>query len=298
MNYFFGAPGAAPACGVFSPAHLISLGICIVGIVVALYFTRNISKKHLRVVTRVMAVVFTVLEIIKIIFKFVIEKPHVLGNGGIWQVDHWLPLAFCSLFIYVLWMCGFGKGIVYRLGASFICGGCFVGGLAFLILPLTSLQSYPIYHFLCLHSMLFHSCMIYMAGIYIKQSGYNVINKNNYKYYVAIVGGAGALSIIINVITYLVPGLNAANVMLLRHLPVGPEFPISFMYDFVGDIKFPFTFYTIGGLICYTVVPYFFMYFVVRVYRLIKKQILKSRAKKSEINKGNEEVKELDPQVR
>lgn len=297
MNYLFGAPGDAPACGVFSPAHLISLAICLVLIVLALYFTRNISKKNLRIVTKVMAVVFTVLEIIKVIFKFVIEKP-IADKAGTWQLDHWLPLAFCSLFIYVLWMCGFGKGIIYRLGASFICGGCFVGGFAFLLLPLTSLQSYPIYHFLCLHSMLFHSCMIYMAFIYIKQSGYNVINKNNYKYFVGIVGGAGALSIILNVITYLIPGQNPSNVMLLRHLPVGPEFPISFMYDFVGDIEFPFTFYTIGGLVCYMVIPYFFMYFVVRVYRIIKKQILKARTKKVENNEAKADEKELDPQVR
>ena len=279
MNYLFASPGAFDPCGLFKLPHLIALGICFVGIIVALYFSRNISKKNLRLITKIMAVAFTVLEIIKIIFKFTVEKP-IAEAGGWWGIDQWLPLAFCSLFIYVLWMCGFGKGFVYRLGASFICGGCFVGGFAFLLLPLTSLQSYPIFHFLCIHSMLFHSCMIYMCLIYIKQSGYNVLNKDNYKYYAGFVGGAGLVSVLLNLVTYLIPGIEGSNIMLLRALPIKEDFPISFMYDFVGDITFPFTVYTIGALVCYIVVPYFFMYGTVRVYRLVKKKIVSARKAK------------------
>lgn len=265
LDIFFSAPGTKEPCGLFSIPHIVSLIACVVLICVALYLSRGISKKTTKIITFVMAIVFTVMEIIKLIYKFV--------NGDVKQLDHWLPLAFCSLFIYVLWMCAFGKGIVYKLGASFICGGCFVGGTAFLVMPLTSLMAHPIYHFLSIHSMLFHSCMVYMAFLYIINRDFNVLDLKNYKYYGFFVGGTCFVSATINVVTYFIPGMETANVMLLRHLPLPESFPLGWLYDLVGKIEAPFSFYTIGAILTYLIVPYFTVYAIVRIVKLIKTKI-------------------------
>ncbi|MBQ8840818.1 MAG: YwaF family protein [Clostridia bacterium] len=272
LDIFFSAPGTAEPCGLFTVPHIIGLIICAILIGVALFFSRNLSKKAIRIITLVMAIVFTVMEIIKITYKFI--------NGDTVQLDHWFPLAFCSLFIYVLWMCALGKGIVYKLGCAFMCGGCFVGGLAFLIMPLTSLQSHPIYHFLSIHSMLFHSCMIYMSFMYIVNREFNLLDLKNFKYYALIVGPTCAISAIINVVTYLIPNVATANIMLLRHLPLPATFPIQWVYDLVGQLEFPFNLYTVCASLVYTTVPYFVNYGIVRLVKLInvKRSVKKTKA--------------------
>lgn len=261
MNLLFSAPNKEEACGLFTVPHLVGLLICAILITLAVIFTRKISDKGLTIVTRVMAVMFTVMEIIKIVFKFV--------NNDTVQLDHWFPLAFCSLFIYVLWFCGFGKGFLYELGASFIAGGCFIGGFAFLVMPLTSLQYHPIYHFLSLHSMLFHSCMVYMAIMYVMKGKFKV-NTENYKYYLTITGFACVVSVGLNLITDALPMTVTSNIMLLRHLPLPETFPIKFVYDLVGKIGAPFSFYTIITTLIYTVLPYFTVMGVCKLISKIK----------------------------
>ena len=262
LDIFFSAPGTKEPCGLFTVPHIVSLIACIVLICVALYVSRGISKKTIRIITLVMAIVFTIMEIIKITYKFI--------NNDTAQLDHWVPLAFCYLFIYVLWMCALGKGFIYNLGASFICGGCFVGGSAFLIMPLTSLMAHPIYHFLSIHSMLFHSCMIYLACLYIMNKEFNVLDLKNYKYYGFFVGGTCLVSSTLNVVSHFVPNALTANIMLLRHLPLPESFPLDWLYDLVGKIEAPFSFYTICATLVYLVVPYFTVYAIVRVVKFVK----------------------------
>ena len=263
FDLLFSAPNKEDACGLFTVPHLVGLGICAILITLAVIFTRKISDKALTIITRVMAFVFTAMEIIKIIFKFV--------NNDTAQLDHWFPLAFCSIFIYVLWFCGFGKGFFHDLGASFIGGGAFIGGFAFLIMPLTSLQYHPIYHFLSLHSMLFHSCMIYMAIMYVMKGKFKV-SLENYKYYLTITGFACVLSVGLNLITHVLPVTRTANIMLLRHLPLPETFPIKFVYDLVGNISHPFSFYTVITILVYTVLPYFTVMGVCKLIGLMKKK--------------------------
>ncbi|MBQ7353217.1 MAG: YwaF family protein [Clostridia bacterium] len=260
MNLLFSAPNKEEACGLFTVPHLVGLLVCAILITLAVIFTRKISDKGLTIVTRVMAVMFTVMEIIKIVFKFV--------NNDATQLDHWFPLAFCSLFIYVLWFCGFGKGFIYDLGASFIAGGCFIGGSAFLIMPLTSLQYHPIYHFLSLHSMLFHSCMVYMAIMYVMKGKFKV-NTENYKYYLTITGFACVVSVGLNLITDALPMTVTSNVMLLRHLPLPDTFN-QFVYNLVGNISAPFSYYTVITTLVYTVLPYFAVMGVCKLISKIK----------------------------
>ena len=134
----FSAPNSETACGMFTLPHIISLILCMGLIILFVYLSRKISEKTLLLITKVMCAVFTLWEIAKIIFKFIIGDTYL---------DHWLPLYFCSLFIYALAFLSFGKGSVYKLGEAFVSGGSIVSGLSYLIIPATSLMDFPIYHF-------------------------------------------------------------------------------------------------------------------------------------------------------
>ena len=165
-------------------------------------------------------------------------------------------------------MSGYGKGLIKKLGDMYIVGGCFCGGLAFLIFPLTSFNITPIYHFLSMHSMLFHSCMVYMAIMYIYK-GVERVDLKSYKYYFFFVGGAAVLSVIINTITIFMPDVNPANLMIMRELF---GFPLDFVNQFTKD--FPWI-YTPIAFAVYTLVPYFIVYGFLKL-------VAKIRGKKKE----------------
>ena len=80
-------------------------------------------------------------------------------------------------------MAGFFKGKIREIGMSFIVGGGILAGIAFLIFPTTSLMMHPIYHYLSIHSMLFHSLMVYLGIVcYLKKMF--VFNKKGYLSYI------------------------------------------------------------------------------------------------------------------
>lgn len=156
---------AYPPCGMFTLPHFIALFATLAIVALCLYACRSNDAKRIKFKTKIVAVAVTVMEIIKISYNF--------AYGYTWP-DAWVPLAFCSLFIYATWMAGFGKGTVEKLGVSFLMGGCPVAGLAFLIFPSTSLQMHPIYHYLCIHSLVFHGLMVWLGLLYIIRSGHKV----------------------------------------------------------------------------------------------------------------------------
>ena len=244
----FSPPNKETACGMFTTPHIISLIICLALVTLAIIFARRLSDKQIKTMTRIFAIVFAVLEVIKIIYKFIIGE-------GKW-IDHWFPLFFCSLFIYALFMCGYGKGAIYRLGSSFMMTGCIIGGLAFLIVPATSLMDHPIYHFLSLHSMLFHSSMVFVGVTYLLR-GHSELTLKNYASYAIFTGAPIAIALILN------PILDS-NLMILSK-PV--NMPIDFInqaYDFAPII------YQAGVTIVYIALPYFLILGIVRLIYKIK----------------------------
>ena len=86
--------------------------------------------------------------------------------GYTW-INTWLPISFCSIFIYALWLSGYGKGKWKETGEAFIAGVSIVAGATYLLFPSTSLTIYPTWHYLCMYSMLFHTLMVYMGILYL-----------------------------------------------------------------------------------------------------------------------------------
>lgn len=107
-----------------------------------------------------MAVIITASECIKIYFNL---------YWGYRNINSWLPISYCSIFIYALWLSAYGKEKLKEIGDLFIAGCSVVVGGSYLLFPSTSLTVYPVWHFLCMYSMFFHTIMIYFGVIYIRK---------------------------------------------------------------------------------------------------------------------------------
>ena len=103
----FSAPGVKPACGMFNIEHLIAVIVCLLLVVLAIIFTRKFNYKKINTLLKITTFVITILEIIKIAFNIYYE--------GFSYPNNFIPLHFCSLFIYSLWFSGFGKNKIKKL---------------------------------------------------------------------------------------------------------------------------------------------------------------------------------------
>lgn len=153
FDLFFAPIGRFEPCGMFTPAHIISMFLCFTGIAgLTLHLSRFRAAEKKRACTLfITAVILTLMEFGKIAFKFATGETYL---------DAWVPLSYCSLFLYALWTCLYGGGAAKEAAEVFIAYACPVAGTLFLIFPTTSLMSYPIWHYLSLHSLVYHSLMV------------------------------------------------------------------------------------------------------------------------------------------
>ncbi len=197
---FFAPLNQYEAAGMFTIPHLVALLSCSLILIGGLWFSFHyLVEEHVIKVTRGIAWLVAVLELIKMIYKF---------YYGYTAIDSWLPLSFCSLFIYATFMSGYGQGRVKKIGDAFILMGGAVGGISFLLMPTTSLMSYPIWHFLSVHSLLFHVLMIYLNGLYLRYYA-DQLTLKTYKYFSFYFLGAALLSLTLN-------GYYGANLMIIQ----------------------------------------------------------------------------------
>lgn len=230
LKIFFSPENTETACGMFTLPHIISLALCLILICVSVCFTKKLTDNGILRIARISAYVFTAMEIIKIAYK--------IYWGYTEYLDYYLPISFCSMFIPALWLYGYGKGIFKEIGRCFIRYGCFTGGIAFLTVPATSLMMHPIYHYLSIHSMLFHSAMVYFGVIFFIRREKSV-TKRDFITYSSFILSICSIAIILNLLT-------GSNLMLL-------SFPLNIPVEIVNTIaaKLP-ALYTLSAVIIYT----------------------------------------------
>ncbi len=234
LGYYIYAPqGRFEPCGMYTLEHIITALLCFSAVILLLFVTKKqvfgeTEKKRL---IRRTAIILTVLEAIKITHSFLYGDVHL---------DAWFPLSYCGLFIFALWMAGYGRGMIKRAGEVFIAYGCAFAGLMFLIFPTTSLMLFPIWHYFSLYSMFFHSVMIYIGiKLLIKERKFS---KPTYLYYFFFVLFFALISITMNCIF-------GCNLMNLRE-PY--NIPIQLLQNIFQ--AFPPA-YTAIGLVIYMLVP-------------------------------------------
>ena len=189
LSKFFCKENEYEPVGMFSLGHIVTLIIFLLIVAFCAYKCRKIGKDKAIFLTKIIAIVVTVLEIIKITIAFI--------NGEGDKLDHWVPLYFCSMFIYAAWLAGYAKGKIADLGRAFVGTGGIIAGLSFLIFPTTSFTMYPLFHYFCMYSMVYHSLMVFLGITYLL-NGVVKIDKKSFIDYVIFCSVLNILAIIVN----------------------------------------------------------------------------------------------------
>lgn len=231
-DYIFANNGKFPPCGMFTVPHIIAAAVCFVLVAIGIFcFRRRDSAGRLRHYCRIFAPVLTVLELIKISHSFLYRNLNL---------DSWFPLSFCGLFIFALWVSGYGDSRLKAAGDIFIAYGCPVGGIAFLIFPTTSLMSYPIWHYFSLYSLFFHSAMLFFGVLFLINE--ERLSKKSYLTYAVFILFFAFISIVMNTVW-------GCNIMNLRE-PY--NIPIALLQNIYTEVP---PLYTVLVLIIYMIIP-------------------------------------------
>lgn len=234
----FAYPGEYEPCGLFTPDHFKLIIVTVIGIIIALKKTVNKSKEEIQRIIKKCTILVWCFEIIIIAFKII--------TGGIRNINNYVPLYYCSLLLYAGALASFSKGTLKRAGEVFLAIGGIAGGLIFIIMPTTSLPTYPMMHIVSLHSFLFHGIMLYL-GILLNITHYIEIQLNDIKYYASLVG-------IVCVLAYILNNIFDSNLMFISKN--FPGTPIEGLYQLTGSFFTPVAsvaqmtlpFYTIYGM--------------------------------------------------
>ena len=215
---FFSKPGEYKPCGMFTLKHFTLIILTNIAILVALNYT---LKKDVHKIIRRCTIFVWIYEIIIIIFK--------INTGGIENVNNYVPLYYCSLLLYAGLLSSFCKGKLKRIGDVFLATGGIIGGSIFIIFPITSVLSYPMFHLVTFHSFIFHGIMVYL-GILMNVTNYITLDWADGVYYFEFV-------IFFCILAYLVNLKFDSNLMF-----ISKNFPGSFVgliYNVMGKFFTP-----------------------------------------------------------
>lgn len=260
---FFAKPGEYEPCGIFSAEHFFLLALTLLGIGIAVKHTdttkKNVIKNNIQIIT----ICAWILEIIKIIFNFAV------GNGN--NINTYIPLYYCSILLYAGIFSSIGKGKVKRIGDVFLATGGIIGGIIFLILPTTSITTYPMLHYLSLQSFAYHGAMLYI-GIIINKSKYIEIENKDIIYY-------SGLLFVMCLSAYIVNNIFDSNLMFISK--DFPGSPVTIIYKLTGKL-FPLV-----VLLAQMILPF---YTVIGIKNVIKKITVKKEQKNVQIDSINQAV--------
>lgn len=237
----FASIGIYKPCGIFTAGHFMLAGITLICILIALKYTRKIQKKNVYLIIRYTTVIMWLLEVIKIILN--------VKQNSIHDVNTYVPLYYCSMLLYAGLLSSFGNGKIKKIGDVALATGVAIGGIVFIIYPSTSLPMYPAFHFLSIHSFLFHGIMIYL-GILVNITNYIKIKKEDIKCFAVLVGIMSIIALIIN-------NLFDGNLMFISNN--FPGTPIEIIYNLTnGDIL-----YSIIMILAQITIPFYISYYII-----------------------------------
>ena len=252
MNFidFFAPQGKFAPSGAFSPEHIIMSAISLLSVLVALLLTRRLGKEKILKIIKVFALSILALEVIKISFT--------LATGSIKDINSYVPLYFCSIAIYAGLLAGFARGWWRRTGEVFLATGGIVGGLCFILFPLTSINIYPAFHFITVYSFVLHAAMIYM-GLLLLTSGYTRLESADIDRFFLLVTLVSVAAFIINITLH-------TNLMFISQNYPGTI--IELAYNLFPGLLFPLFMFLFQAT-----VPFYLVYFLYRSAVKRRKQL-------------------------
>ena len=254
MNYcinllflsFFSEEGIGTVKGLFSIDHLIFTILALMVAGISVFLSRKLTNEKIEKMVKVLFFIVLILEILKIIWNLTLRTDKSPNN--------WIPLYFCSLFIYALGFIAFGKGRIKEVGVLWIVYGQIIGALAFILYPSSSLEIQPLIHVLSIHSWVYHVLALYIGLLFIITGYYKTYDgkennqtfKHNFlTYFISIM--------IIELFVYILNLICHTNLMFLNEPGVVPILEIvlrvfGFFYPLIiGVVQASGTFF--GGFL-------------------------------------------------
>lgn len=203
----------------FTLWHFVVIGIFAICMIIAVHYTKHMEQKSVEKLILIVAIVASVMEIVKIIIKI---YKHSSLNG-------WVPLYFCSLFLYASWFAVCKNQFIKNMGYSFLVCGGIVASLCYVIFPTTSLLLYPVWHPATIHGFVYHWLMMYV-GIMVAVSGLYRPKAKDFGSYFLFTTFFTVLAVVLNHFT-------GANLML-----ISKPFGIPLFYDLynISPVLFSF----------------------------------------------------------
>ncbi len=242
---FFAPRDPATALGMYTTGYFITLAVVLVIIGILLYKCRHLQVEKVKWIILGIGLFCLVTEIIKMIFTGV--------RYGINSVE-WIPLYYCSCYIYACFMALSKWTLIKRAGIAFIFFGGIIGGLAFFCYPNACIPNYPLLHFMTLRTFIFHGSMVFL-GLLVVITGYYKPNKKDFLPYISFLGIVSALAYIANMIFH-------KNFMYMSEpLNIGIS---KALFEIIPNI-YPFIFITLQ-----LIVPFLVTYGIYQLFNLEK----------------------------
>ena len=183
----------------FSTEHFISIILFILFGWMILYLTRKFNKEQVKKLHIVTASIITLLEVIKISLRIYKQQAY----------DSWVPLYFCSLFIFAVWVSLSSNKYLSRMGYAYMTMGGIGASICFTLYPSTSFGMYPAWHPSTIYSFIFHLAMFITGVLALTKRIYEPKAKDGILYFIFIIT-ACIPSVFIN-------DALQTNCMFLRH---------------------------------------------------------------------------------
>ena len=192
-------------CGIFTPLHFMVIAVFILLFALVIVLSKTLTPEKSKKLIFVLAIVVLALEIIKIVLRI------VKGNG----LNSWIPLYFCSLFLFAVWFVFTNNEKLRRIGYSYIVFGGIFASVSFIIYPSTSLMIQPLWHPGAIHSIIYHFIMLYVGVLVLIKKLYTP-KASDFLYYFAFVTCSCLLALAVN--------LNFGTNMMFLDNPFGLGF--------------------------------------------------------------------------
>ncbi len=232
----FDKVGVHPPGGMYSFGHLALLLFFGIAAYLFVRFTKKWSQAQMMIFFKVSSIFLALLEIFKIAWNI------AMYGFSIEMLNRFMPLYYCSIYIYAFLLLSWTKGYVAEASKSWIVYGGTIAGLAFLIYPSSSLLEYPAFHFLSIHSIFFHTALVLTGYLLLKFSFYRPQRRDLVKF--------TYFSLVFMVAAFIMNKTLGTNLMFLEKPLAMPVFtalnnisPLLFqILMFLGQLFLPFVF--------------------------------------------------------
>lgn len=173
--------------GMFGFEHFMYLIVFFSVLSILIKRSRNLTAESQDRIVRWVTLCITIAEVVK--FAISVYK------GA--SPDNYIPLYFCGLFLFSLWLSVSNIPVLRNTGYAYITMGGIMAGIIFTFYPSTSLLLYPLWHPNTIYAALYHGAMIYIGVVTLMRRKYEP-TPHHAKYYFIFISAACVVSIVIN----------------------------------------------------------------------------------------------------